>query len=131
DANDPNWQGGLIAVVPDGCYEEACAEVFGWFGELEEAALCASALAGRPLRFVTPAIHPGTIGAGLSSNPQGPFDPEDDPENRAALAMNCVIDFGNARGAAVDMHMHYDDRFLVDELKGIDYLVDPASQTPP
>src|SRR5690606_10282435 len=130
-ANDlPNcngWTGGLLRDVDGACFEDACGVVFGWMREQVNVARHASALGGRPLRFITPALHVETLRAGYGGDPDSGCydvgDPDCDPADRHAFIVDCLASFANEVGAAVDLHLHYIDANEIGVYPG--YLVDP------
>ncbi len=103
-------------------------ETPGWYTEQFETALAASALAGRPLRFVGPAIYQATIRSGVGGDP----DVIAGLDDKIAKVLTAYFGWANTIGAAVDLHVHY----TADEWNGepplnqsitesIDYLLAP------
>jgi len=120
-------EGGLITELPASCYPEAAAKVAEWWGKQLEAARAASALGGRPLRFIAAAVHQGTIRTGFDGTVGGSYELSTDEDNRAALAMATLIDFANSRGAAMDIHVHYVDPLLELEDEALEKIYDPTA----
>lgn len=109
----------------------ACDAVFAWIGEQMAVARMASALAGRPLRFIGPAVTRRAIisgyGGNLLSESLDMDDPEEDNPFRDAYNIKRLVEFANANHAYVDAHLHYN---LDGQLEAaLDYLVNPSENT--
>lgn len=100
----PNGFEGLLRDVPGDCVPEATALVYGWLGEQIEAARRASALAGRPLRFISPALTMGNVILAEFGDVTGDLNAI---ENRAAFSAKANIEFGNEVAGLTDLHLHY------------------------
>ncbi len=97
--------GTLSEITTSACYIQACQDVFEWMQKQADAVREASALAGRPLQLVTPAVFYSQVNNGYEDGSIVP--PLDSLDDRAAYAVQCVVSFGNLNGAAVDIHLHY------------------------
>jgi hypothetical protein len=121
------WTGGLLRDVDGACFEDACGVVFDWMREQVNVARHASALGGRPLRFITPALHVETLFNGYGGDPDSGCydvgDPNCDPADRHAFIVDCLASFANDAAAAVDLHLHYQEAAEIGVYPG--YLVDP------
>ncbi len=91
------------------CFPLGCVAVMEWMQKQVDAARDASALAGRPLQFITPAVLRSDVITGYDGNVAGPFDRHANAENRDAYKVQCVVEFGNLNAAPVDVHLHYRD----------------------
>lgn len=118
-----------IRDVDEECYAEAGQQIMDWIAEQIAVARMASALAGRPLRFITPsyALQQVLLGKDGDLRDPAPLDPVEDTENRAALGIEYIIDLGNTQQAWADIHLHYAvDGDLEDALY---YFVNPNPYT--
>jgi len=95
-----------LRLLPADCFAAGCEAVFEWMQKQADAVHEASALAGRPLQMITPAISWGQVNTGYSGNVGGDLSIA---ANRDAFATQCAVAFGNRNGAAVDIHLHYND----------------------
>ncbi|MFW5652525.1 MAG: hypothetical protein ACOC0P_00645, partial [Planctomycetota bacterium] len=133
DLPDSGGSGLLRDGIPSNAYPEAMTVLSSWWTDQLHTAQAASALSGRPLRFVTPAVHPETITLGAEGNPAlSPVENFDigtpnGQTNRTTVAMVTVVGFANTTGTALDIHMHYEDPLLVKEMECLDDIVDPSS----
>jgi len=107
----PDWSGGARKhkfVTPDACRDEATDLMFDWLGDLGEAAIEGSALAGRPIRIVGPGLTLSSVNAGAGT------------VNRDVTV--ATADWCNERIAFFDLHAHYlqpDDLYTaIDRLDG-------------
>lgn len=99
--------GTLSGITTSDCYIQACQDVFEWMQKQADAVRETSALAGRPLQLITPAVFYSQVNNGYENGSIVP--PLDSLDDRAAYAVQCVVSFGNLNGAAVDIHLHYRD----------------------
>ncbi len=97
---------GTMRELSNTCFVPACEAVFEWMQRQADAVREASALAGRPLQIITPAIYQGLVNSGWSGSIEPPFTTDAD---RNAFAVQCTVAFGNRNGAAVDIHLHYNN----------------------
>lgn len=122
-------EGPISELEDPECFEEACVLIFEWMQKQATTALEASALAGRPLQIITPAVSYGMVNSGYGGDLGEPLT---DPQNRNAFAVQCAVDFGNRNQAAVDIHLHYrDPSQRSDAYDGIDNLLEGNSQSLP
>ena len=120
---------GPISELDAACFEEACTLIFEWMKKQATTALEASALAGRPLQIITPAVSYGMVNSGYGGDVNGSLEVN---ANRNAFAVQCAVDFGNRNQAAVDIHLHYrDPSQRSDAYDGIDSLLEGNSQSLP
>ncbi len=85
-------------------YTEAYDKIFTWLTEQVHTMRRASALAGRPLQFISPALTMSVVAGGISGS-AGSFN---NAANRAASAVKAIIDFGNQVAGISDLHLHYE-----------------------
>lgn len=85
--------------------------MFDWLDDQMWAVLEGSALAGRLLRIVGPAVTHSTVSAGFAS-----------PTGFAAQSVISTSDWCNERQACFDVHVHYESR--QEALDAIDQLMD-------
>ncbi len=91
------------------CQEAALVVMLDWISDEAEACLIGSALAGRPLRLVTPAITGSTIASGFQY----------DEINRHLLSV--LTPWADEREMYIDVHLHYQS--VEEVLTNIDLLV--------
>ncbi|MCL4199133.1 MAG: hypothetical protein KJZ69_16715, partial [Phycisphaerales bacterium] len=110
---------GPISEIDGDCYAEAGADVIAWIEEQVEVVRMASALAGRPLRILSPAF---TANYPIAGQNQDLREPELDAEaERAAFAVDHIVDLANRHQLWTDMHLHYrTDTELEDALYALD-----------
>lgn len=118
--------GTLGSLTDSACYIAACEAVFEWMQKQADAVREASALAGRPLQMITPAVFYGQVNTGYE---EGSIEPPLESEaDRNAYAVQCAVAFGNRNGAAVDIHLHYRDAEQRAEMySGVDRLLEGNS----
>ncbi len=120
---------GPISELDAECFEEACILIFEWMQKQATAALEASALAGRPIQIITPAVSYQMVNSGYGGNVNGDLEVN---ANRNAFATQCAVDFGNRNQAAVDIHLHYrDPAQRSSAYSGVDRLLEGNSQSLP
>lgn len=118
--------GTLGSLTDSACYIAACEAVFAWMQKQADAVREASALAGRPLQMITPAVFYGQVNTGYETGSIEP--PLDSAADRNAYAIQSTVLFGNRNGAAVDIHLHYRDAEQRAEMySGVDRLLEGNS----
>jgi len=118
--------GTLSEITTSACYIQACQDVFGWMQKQADAVREASALAGRPLQLITPALFYSQVNNGYENGSIVP--PLESLDDRAAYSVQCAVSFGNLNGAAVDIHLHYrTPQQRTDMYNGIDRLLEGNS----
>ncbi len=101
------------------CFAAACAEVAAWIEEQVEVVRMASALAGRPLRIVSPAFTSLNALSGQNADLRNPGLTTD--AERAGLAIKTIVDLANKHQLWTDIHLHYrTDTQLEDALYALD-----------
>jgi len=119
----PDGQGGVTGVfeLTGSSFTDEMADGVGWVRDQAETARIGSALAGRPLRIITPGFPVGTVNVGSDGDPD---DPDlTNPADRAAYSIRETARFVNRNRMFFDIHLHYvlSEQWAEDR---IDFLVD-------
>jgi len=100
--------GTQIMDLHNSAFTDLLADAMEWIEDQAETVRVGSALAGRPLRLVTPGFPVGTVNVGADGDVDGPYgDNETGSQNKRARAINDTIVLGNDERMFFDIHLHY------------------------
>ncbi|MFG0329156.1 MAG: hypothetical protein ACF8PN_04585 [Phycisphaerales bacterium] len=102
------YVGEWSAIAGTECFEEATAAILVWLTDQTAAVREGSALAGRPLRVIGPALTNGMVtdGANGDLGSWGNGGTADAPA-KSAYAVQQLILWANAHCVPLDIHLHY------------------------
>lgn len=113
---------GPVSELEGACYSEAWADMSEWIEEQVEVVRMGSALAGRPLRIISPSF---TAGYAITGQNQDLRDPGLDAlDEKAAFAIDSIVDLANKHQMWTDMHLHYRTNTQLED--ALDALNDPG-----